>query len=311
MRRSYLRDLDTLAAVARHRSFRGAARELGVSASTLSQQVRDLEDGLGTRLLHRTTRSVAPTEAGQRLLDRVAPALATIELAVDHVHESAAEPAGTIRINAPLPAVELVLAPLLGPFLATHPRVRVELTTDAALVDIVAAGYDAGVRWDEDLAQDVTAVPLGGPQSYAVVAAPDLLARAGPPAHPEDLLGQPCLRQIVAGGVALPWEFERDGRVLRLRPDGPLASTSIRLQHRAALDGVGFWAIFEQYVREDIAAGRLVRVLEAWCPPFSGPFLYYPRHRYVPAPLAALVRFLRQRRRAAPEPGLPEGPGLR
>lgn len=293
MIRPPLRELDGFAAVARHRSFRAAARETGVSASTLSQQIRDLELRLGKRLLHRTTRSVAPTEAGARLLERLTPALGEIAEALDQIHGAQGEAAGTLRINAPLPAIDLVLAPLVGPFLAAHPHVRLEITAEAALVDIVAAGCDAGVRWGEDLAQDVVAVPLGPAQRFAVVASPDCLARLGAPIHPRDLLARPCIRQLLAGGKVPAWEFERGGETLRLRPQGPLVSSSVALQLRAAVDGAGFAVTFADHARADIAAGRLVEVLEDWCPAFPGPFLYYPRQRLTPAPLAAFVRFVR------------------
>lgn len=288
-----LDDLDVFAAVARHRSFRGAALARGVSASTVSQAVRDLEARLGARLVNRSTRSVALTEAGARLFERLAPALADIRAAVDHVHEQAGQPAGTLRINAPEPAIELVLAPLVGPFLEDFPRIRLEIVAQTALIDIVAEGYDAGVRWGEHLAQDMIAVPLGRPQRFVIVAAPTLIASFGKPSHPRDLLTVPCIRQRFPSGVTPAWEFECDGQILRLDPSGPLISTSIGLQHRAALDGVGYWSTFEEYVAADIEAGRLVSVLEEWLPSFPGPFLYYPGNRNVPSALRAFIDFAR------------------
>jgi DNA-binding transcriptional LysR family regulator len=295
MRALDLNDLDAFAAVARHRSFRGAAAERGVSASTLSQAVRDLEAGLGVRLLNRSTRSVAPTDAGRALLGRLAPALADIPAAVDGVGARPGEAAGTLRLNAPEPAVELVLAPLVRPFLAAHPQVRLEVVAETALVDIVKDGFDAGVRWGESLARDMIAVPLGGPQRFVVVAAPTFLAERGAPATPSDLLERPCIRQRFPSGVVPLWKFERDGILLRLDPAGPLVSTSLALQRRAALDGVGFWATFEGYVADDLNAGCLVRVLDDWCPPFPGPFLYYPSRRQLPPPLRAFMDFVRSR----------------
>lgn len=292
-----LGNLDIFAAVARHHSFRGAASARGVSASTISQAVRDLEARLGVRLFNRSTRSVALTEAGARLLERLAPALADIRSAVDHIHEQAGQPAGTLRVNAPEPAIELVLAPLVGPFLEAFPRIRLEIIAQTALIDIVAEGYDAGVRWGEHLAQDMIAVPLGRPQRFMTVAAPALIAAHGRPLHPRDLLAAPCIRQRFPSGVMPAWEFERDGQVLRLDPSGPLVSTSIGLQRRAALDGVGFWSTFEEYVAADIEAGRLVSVLEEWLPSFPGPFLYFPGNRNVPSALRAFIDFARERRR--------------
>lgn len=292
MRRLSLADLDAFAAVARERSFRRAAMLRGVSASTLSQAVRDLETELGLRLLNRTTRSVSPTQAGQRLLERLAPALGEIASAVESVHEAAGEVAGPLRINAPEPAIELVLAPLAARFLAQHPRVRLEIIGESRRIDIVAEGFDAGVRWDEHLDQDMIAVPFGGLQRYVLVAAPEVVARHGRPQTPRDLADLPAIRQRFASGVTFPWEFERDGQVVRVDPPPRLVSTSIALQRRAALDGVGFWAAFEGYVREDIDAGRLVSLLEDWLPAFPGPSLYYPSRRHVPPPLRAFIDFI-------------------
>ncbi|WP_421932592.1 LysR substrate-binding domain-containing protein [Phenylobacterium sp.] len=290
---SSLDDLDAFAAVARHRSFRRAAAARGVSASTLSQALRDLEARLEVRLLNRTTRSVGLTEAGARLLERLSPALADIAAAMDQVHAERGVPAGSVRINAPEPAVELVLAPMVAPFLAAYPQVRLEIIAETAFVDIVAQGYDAGVRWGESLAQDMIAVPIAGPQRFCVVASPELIARTGVPQRPQDLLAQPCLRTRFPSGVRPAWEFQRDGKDLKIEPEGPLTSSSTRLQLAAALAGVGFFSTFEGHVTEHIAAGRLVSVLEDWLPPFPGPFLYYPSRRHVPAALRAFIDFAR------------------
>lgn len=290
-----LDDLAAFAAVARRRSFRAAAAERGVSASALSQAVRDLEEQLGVRLLHRTTRSVAPTEAGARLLARLAPALAELGSAMDAVHAEEGVAVGLLRINAPAPAVDLVLAPLLAEFLARHPRVRLEIVAETALVDIVAEGFDAGVRWGESLAKDMVSVPLCGPQRYAVVAAPALLAARGAPAHPRELLERPCLRLRFPNGRTLAWEFERGGERLTLEPTGPLVVSHGPLLLSAALDGVGFALTFEGYVEEHLAAGRLVRLFEDWMAPFSGPRLYYPSRRQLPPALRAFVAFVRGR----------------
>ena len=223
MDRLDLHALDSFAAVARHRNFRRAAVERGVSASTLSQAVRELETRMGVRLLNRTTRSVALTDAGAALLKRLGPALTEIGEAVTEARSAQAEPSGALRINAPEPAVDLVLAPIVADFLAAHPAVRVELVSETSFVDIVAAGYDAGVRWGESLAQDMVAVSLGTPQRYVVTAAPQLIARVGVPAHPRDLLERPCLRNRFPSGAVPPWEFERAGEVVRISPNGPLA----------------------------------------------------------------------------------------
>lgn len=294
-----LRDLSAFSAVARHRNFRRAALEQRVSVSTLSERVRALEERLGLRLLNRTTRSVAPTEAGQRLLDRLAPALREVVEAVAQVRGAADDPSGRLRINAPPPAVELVLAPLVAGFLERCPRVTLEVVTDSALIDIVADGFDAGVRYEEHLAQDMIAVPLGPPERYVVVASPALLAVHGVPGTPEDLRDRPCITTRFHSGRQPPWEFEKDGQLLRIQPEARLSSTLTALLIRAAIDGAGFFLAFEGHVRDAVADGRLVTVLDDWCPPFPGPFLYYPSRRQPPPALAAFVAYVAERRRAA------------
>jgi DNA-binding transcriptional LysR family regulator len=260
--------------------------------------VRDLEAALGARLLHRTTRSVAPTDAGRRLLERLAPALSEIGAAVESVHATAAIPAGPLRINAPDPAVELVLAPLVAPFLALYPDVRLEIVAESSRIDIVAEGFDAGVRWDEHLPQDMIAVPLCGRQHYRLVGTPALVEAIGRPSRPDDLAGLPFIRTRFRSGVMFPLEFEKDARIIRVDPAPRLVSTNIALMHRAVLDGVGLWAAFEGYVADDLAAGRLVSLLDEWLPGFPGPKLYYPSRRHLPPPLRAFVDFLRDRRAA-------------
>jgi DNA-binding transcriptional LysR family regulator len=298
MDRLDLHALDSFAAVARHRNFRRAAVERGVSASTLSQALRDLEARMGVRLLNRTTRSVALTDAGAALLKRLGPALAEIGEAVSEARSAQAEPAGALRINAPEPAVHLVLTPMISRFLLQHPAVRIELIAETGFVDIVAAGFDAGVRWGESLAQDMVAVSLGPSQRYALVASPDLIARVGAPAHPRDLLDLPCLRNRYPSGAIPAWEFERAGETVRVAPSGPLVANSITLLVQAAVDGLGFLLIFEDYADEHLKAGRLVEVLPEWSESFPGPFLYYPSRRVLPSPLRAFVDFVQAQRKA-------------
>jgi DNA-binding transcriptional LysR family regulator len=297
MDRLDLSALDSFAAVARHRNFRRAAVERGVSASTLSQAVRDLEARMGVRLLNRTTRSVAPTAAGAALLDRLGPALAEIGEAVSEARSAQSEPAGPLRINAPEPAVELVLAPLVNGFLAAHPAVRLEIVSETGLIDIVAEGYDAGVRWGESLAQDMVAVSLGPPQRYIVAAAPDLLARVGAPRHPRDLLDRPCLRNRFPSGAMPSWELEKAGEAIRVSPTGPLVANSPSTLVRAALDGLGFVSLFDGYLAPYLESGRLVEVLADWSEPFPGPFLYYPSRRTLPSALRAFVDYVQAQRR--------------
>lgn len=297
MERAPLDALEAFAAIVRHGAFRRAAVERGVSASTLSQTMRDLEARLGVRLLNRTTRSVAPTAAGAALLRKLEPALGEIAAAVDEARAAQAEPAGLLRINAPAPAVELALAPMVADFLAAYPRVRLEVMAETAFVDIVAKGFDAGVRWGESLAQDMVAVPLGPSQCFQIAASPALLARVGAPAHPRDLMDKPCLKVRFPSGAEPAWEFERKGERLRLDPPARLVANSPDILLRAAIDGAGFVSAFDGYLAEHLQAGRLVTVLDEWSERFPGPFLYYPSRRQPPPALKAFVDFVQARRR--------------
>ncbi|MGX1348556.1 DNA-binding transcriptional LysR family regulator [Bradyrhizobium elkanii] len=294
-----LRDLDAFVAVARTRNFRRAALEQRVSVSSLSQRLRDMEERLGVRLMNRTTRSVALTEAGELLLARVAPAMVNVADAITEVRGLRAEPSGRLRINAPPPAVDLVLAPMIAPFLARYPRVDLDVVAESAFVDVVAQGFDAGVRYGEHLAQDMVAVPLGAPQRYAIVASSAYVAKHGRPMHPKDLLAHPCIRSRFSNGVMFDWEFEKNGRVVKISPPARLTATHLGLALRAVHDGVGYWATFEGYVRYGVKSGALVSVLDDWCPPFDGPFLYYPSRRQPPPALAAFVSFVADWRKQA------------
>ena len=286
-----LRDLVAFAAVARHRSFRRAAGELQVSPSALSENLRDLEERLGVRLLNRTTRSVAPTEAGERLLARLTPALRDVRDAVSDARGQRNIPAGRLRINAASPAVQHVLAPMIGPFLARYPEIKVEVVDTSNLVDIVAEGFDAGVRYEENLARDMIAVSLGPPQRYVLVASPRFLATHGRPQTPEDVFGKPCIVTKFPTGVVLPWEFEKADRKVKFVPEGTLTCAHIGLQLQAAIDGAGFWNTFEENAHSAIRDGQLETLLDDWFPPFPGPFLYYPSRRQAPPALAAFVNF--------------------
>jgi DNA-binding transcriptional LysR family regulator len=287
-----LRDLDAFAAVARAKNFRRAAREQRVSVSSLSQRLRALEEHLGVRLLNRTTRSVGLTEAGEMLLARVAPAIGEVREALDIVRGLRDVPSGRLRINAPPPAIDLVMAPMIAPFLEAHPNIDLEIVADSSFVDIVGAGFDAGVRYGEHLAQDMIAVSLSGPQRYAVVASPDYIARHGRPKHPKDMLNHACIRTRFGSGMLLDWEFEKAGRLVKVAPPAKLIATYPGMAMQAAHDGVGFWATFDGYVRDDVKSGALVSVLEDWCAPFPGPFLYYPSRRQPPPALAAFIAFV-------------------
>ena len=292
-----LRDLDAFVAVARTRNFRRAATEQGVSVSSLSQRLRDMEERLGVRLMNRTTRSVALTEAGELLLARVGPAMSDVGAALDQVRGLRAVPSGRLRINAPPPAIDLVLAPMVAPFLAAYPKIDLEIVGESSFVDIVAGGFDAGVRYGEHLAQDMIAVSLGAPQRYAVVASREYVAQHGSPKHPKDLLEHSCIRTRFGSGAMLDWEFEKAGRVVKVSPPPKLIATYLGLALRAVHDGTGFWLTFEGYVRYGIKSGALVSVLDDWCAPFPGPFLYYPSRRQPPPALAAFVAFVAEWRK--------------
>jgi len=296
-----LRDLEIFLAVARTRNFRRAALEQRVSVSSLSQRLRQMEERLGVRLINRTTRSVALTEAGELLLMRVGPAMLDVRGALEQVRGLREVPSGRLRINAPPPAIDLVLAPMVGPFLAAHPQINLEIVAESSFVDIVSAGFDAGVRYGEHLAQDMVAVPLSAEQRYVVVASAGYIAQRGTPRHPKDLLKHDCIRTRFSSGVIPDWEFEKNGRVVKLDPPAKLIATYMGLAMRAALDGVGFWTTFEAYVRKHIKAGLLVPVLEDWCEPFAGPFLYYPSRRQVPPALRAFIDFSTTWRKRQPK----------
>ncbi len=293
-----LGDLNAFVAVARAGGFRDGARANGASASGLSEAVRRLETQLGVRLLNRTTRSVAPTEAGQRLLERLGPALTEVEAALDVVNGFRERPAGTLRLNVPVSAARLVLPAIVPRFLAAYPDIRLEIIAEDSFVDLPAAGCDAGIRYDERLEQDMIAIPIGPRvQRFAAAAAPSYLDRRGRPTHPRDLLAHACLRGRFNDRPIIPWEFERDGEVVRIDPPGPLlvsAGGATDLAIAAAIAGTGIIKLFEDWLRPHLDSGALEPVLEPWWQRFSGPFLYYPGRRLVPAPLRAFVDFIRE-----------------
>jgi DNA-binding transcriptional LysR family regulator len=292
-----LGDLNAFLAVARAKGFRDGARASGGSASGLSEAVRRLETQLGVRLLNRTTRSVVPTEAGQRLLERLGPALNEVQVALDVVNGFRSRPAGTLRLNVPVSAARLALPAIVPPFLAAYPEIRLEVIADDSLVDVLAAGCDAGIRYDERLEKDMIAVPIGPRvQRFATAASAAYLDRHGRPQHPRDLLNHACLRGRFASGAMTPWEFECNGEVVRVDPSGPLvvqvgAATDLTVE--AAIAGTGILNLFEDWLRPHLDSGALEPVLEPWWQRFSGPFLYYPGRRHLPAPLRAFVDFIK------------------
>ncbi|WP_428825413.1 LysR family transcriptional regulator [Azonexus sp. IMCC34842] len=294
MDRPSLADLQAFATVARLRSFRRAAGELHVSPSALSHTLRSLETRLGVRLLNRTTRSVSPTEAGQRLLARLAPTLQELDDALDEINSFRDSPVGTLRLNVPRAAAEYVLAPLASRFLRENPGMRLEIVIDDSLIDIVAAGFDAGVRFGERLAQDMIAVPFGPAQRFVVVASPAYLAEHGKPAAPQQLSAHRCIRIRFPNGSIYRWEFSRGDEKIEVEVEGPLDVGEMWLMVRAAEDGVGLAYVYEQSAASALAAGRLVTVLDDWRPPEPGFFLYYPSRRLVPAGLRAFIDLLQK-----------------
>jgi DNA-binding transcriptional LysR family regulator len=295
---THLHDLAAFLSVAKGRGFREAARVSGTPASTLSAAVSRLETQLGVRLLNRTTRSVSLTEAGTRLLDKLVPALGEVEAALDVVNGFRDSPAGTLRLNVPLAVARSILPPIAEAFLRAHPDIRLDVTVDDSFVDILAAGADAGIRYEERLEQDMIAVPIGPRvQRFALGASPDYLAKRGTPRHPRQLLDHACIRQRFTSGAMIgSWELERAGEVVRVDPSGPLVVTvvAVDMAISAAVAGLGIVSMFEEWLRPPFERGELVPVLKTWWPSFSGPFLYYPSRRFMPAPLRAFVDFIKQ-----------------
>ncbi len=289
-----LSDLTAFAAVARHRSFRLAAENLGVSRSSLSHTVIGLECKLGLRLLHRTTRSVSPTEVGNALLRRLTPLLLELDEVLDAVKGEADTVGGTLRINCGPAAAEALLRAAVPAFIESFPNVEIDLVTDGRLIDIVAAGFDAGIRLREAVPQDMVAVPFGGDVRFLAVAAPTYLDRHGTPLVPDDLRRHACVRHRLPSGKLYRWEFEKHGQELAVEVPGPLTLDNNRLMVSAAADGLGIAFVPEAVAEVDLAAGRLVTVLADWCPAYPGLCLYYPGHRHVPSALRAFIDVLKR-----------------
>jgi len=287
-------DLSVFLAIATHRSFRRAAVELGVTPSALSHALRAIEERLDLRLVNRTTRSVALTEAGERLFTRIRPAFRDIDDAIEDLNLFRGAPAGTLRLNASRAATRLVLLPIVTRFQRAYPDVRVEVVADDALTDVVSAGFDAGVRFGEVIAADMIATAIGPRHRFAIVGSPEHFERHPVPATPHELRGQPCIRYRFHSGALYAWEFERGGIELEVEVDGPLTLSDQDLMIDAALAGAGLAYLFEQQVEGLLAEGRLVRVLQDWCPAYPGFFVYYPGRRQLPAALRAFIDFARK-----------------
>lgn len=294
MQRGELNDLLAFAAVSRERSFTRAAGELGMSPSALSHAMRALEERLGVRLLARTTRSVAPTEAGERLLRSLSPALRDIESGLAAMAEWREAPSGTIRITTTAHAAQMVLVPKIPGFLLANPGVQVEVIIENGLTDIIAGGFDAGIRLSEAVEKDMIAVRIGPDLRTLVVGTPAYFERHPKPQTPADLDGHSCIgfRMTTSRGL-LPWEFERDGREIRVRTSGSLVVNEVPLALAAVRAGAGLGYLMEHDVADDIASGRLIQVLDEWCPSFPGYRLYHPSRRQTPPALRALIDTLK------------------
>ena len=292
-----LGDLSAFVAVARARGFREAARATDSSASGLSEAVRRLEARLGVRLLNRTTRSVVPTEAGSSLLASLDPVLSEIDRALDVVNGFRDTPTGTLRLNVSMSAARLVLPSIVPRFLAAYPGIRLEVVADENFVDVLAAGCDAGIRYEERLEQDMIAVPIGPRvQRMAVAASPAFLATHATPTHPRDLPPGECIRARFVSGAMINWVFERDGETVKIEPNGQLlvqVGGALDLAIDSAVAGLGLVYLFEDWLAPYFEKGVLQPVLQPWWPQFSGPYLYYSGRRLVPAPLRAFVDFIR------------------
>ncbi|APG02626.1 LysR family transcriptional regulator [Luteibacter rhizovicinus DSM 16549] len=292
--RSGLTEFEAVLAVARLGSFRAAAAEMEMSTSALSQSVASLEARLGTRLFHRTTRSVRLTEAGERFVAELAPAVAGIRDAVDRAGEEATTPSGTLRLNSSTGAARWLMLPLLIPYLERYPNVHLDLVTEERMIDIVREGFDAGFRTVDTVPGDMIAVPLGPPIRFAVVGSPAYFRAHGRPKTPADLAGHRCIRARMPAGHIYHWEFERHGEAISIDVEGQLTLGQPDLMREAARAGLGLTYLTEFNIAEDLAAGTLERVLDDWTPPFDRLCLYYPGRRHVPAALRALIDLIRE-----------------
>lgn len=309
MRRADLAGLTAFVAIADNLSFRAAAARIDVTPSALSHMMRQLEERLGVRLLNRTTRSVALTDAGRRLLDRLRPAVEAISRGLEDLKGEQGHPVGRLRLYVTHLAGAAVIAPVWARFLASFPDVQLELHADAAPIDIVAKGFDCGIGPRDWVAADMIAVRVIGPMRVAVVGAPEYFAHRRPPLTPDDLACHDCVQyRRAADGAMFEWPFERDGKAQRMSVDGRIIVNDTDLAVRAAVDGLGIAYTTEAVADPFLRSGQLVRVLEEWSPAFDGLFLYYPGHRQVPVALRALIDMLRSARRPAPAQDLLEHP---
>ncbi|MGU3414539.1 LysR family transcriptional regulator [Enterobacteriaceae bacterium C34A] len=296
MHRTGFTELEVVLAVAHRQSFRAAARELGMSATAVSNAVAGLESRLKVRLFNRSTRSVALTPAGERYVERIAPALAEIQRASEEITTQPDTPTGTLRINAPQESVSILYQPLIDTFLKRFPQMRLDITSESRLVDIVAEGYDAGIRLAESVPQDMIAVPLTPDIRMRVVATPEYFAEHGTPQSPDDLLKHQSVGMRMSHGGIYHWELERHQQKFSVNVPPRIVLNEMRAIHRAALSGIGIAFMSNWFVDEDIAAGRLVSVMDEWSQPFGGLRLYYPGRRHVPPGLKAFIDLVHELR---------------
>ncbi|HXD06888.1 MAG TPA: LysR family transcriptional regulator [Burkholderiaceae bacterium] len=294
MHRTGMTELEVVLAVARRCSFRGAALELGMSATAVSSAVAGLEARLKVRLFNRSTRSVALTDAGQRYVERIAPALAEIRNAGAEASTGPDMPSGTLRINAPQGAASLLLEPLFSRYAQRYPQVRIDIVSEARMIDIVAEGFDAGIRLAESVPQDMIAVPLSRDIRMLVVATPEYLERHGTPKHPRDLLKHQSIGMRMSHGGIYHWELERNGQKLQMDLPVRMALNEVLTIKQAVLLGLGIGFVSEWFIEEELKSGALKPVLLPWCQPFGGLRLYYSGHRFVPARLRALVDLIHE-----------------
>ncbi|WP_205408766.1 LysR family transcriptional regulator [Vibrio palustris] len=294
-----MNDIAAFVAVAKAGGFREAARVENMSASRLSDAIRRLEEELGVRLFHRNTRSVVLTEVGMVLLERMNPIMSEFDSALDMVNLYRDKPAGKLRLNVPVSAVKLILPAIVPAFLEAYPDIELEVTAESNVINIIDAGFDAGIRYDERLEQDMVAIPIGPRrQRYALAAAPKLLDKLGRPTHPRDLLKYPCLTGRFRSGVANTWEFENDNKIIEVNVSGPLVvniGSAVDLSVDAAVAGTGVVYLFEEWLQPYFDSGQLEPILENWWLSFSGPYLYYSGRRLVPTPLRTFIDFVKSR----------------
>lgn len=296
MKSTGLFELNAVVSVSTHKSFRKAAVELGMSPSTLSHAISGLEQRLGIRLFHRTTRSVSLSEAGEEFLSHIRPALREISVAMESVNEFRDTPKGTIRINTSESAARMVLEPILLTFLRQYPEMKLDLVTEGRLIDIVSEGFDAGIRLAEAVPQDMIAVPCSPPIRFAVVGSPAYFRNRSLPLTPSDLLSHNCIKNRLPGGSIYRWEFEKRGEQIVIDVTGAVTLDNHVVMHDALLQGAGLGYMNEWMVCKDIEHGRLIRVLEDWTPPFPGLSVYYPSHRHVSAGLRAFLSVVREQK---------------